>query len=133
MRSTDGTFIDHLADVLRHVAESDLDEQRRFDLAKTISFYCTLAAKATSEKIKTAIPKVFKGQEYLNMIEGIMDRTVIFCKVLKLAKQEAKSKVRSKPSWQFYRLSFIPCQIQSLVNSTSAPTRLLWIRWAFLS
>jgi hypothetical protein len=37
MRATDGTFIEQLPGVLRHVADADLDERQRLDLTKSIS------------------------------------------------------------------------------------------------
>ena len=77
LRATDGTFIDHLPNVLKHVAESDLNEPLRWDLTKTISIYYTLTAKATSDQLAQGISTVFKGQEYIKMIEEIKDSYIL--------------------------------------------------------
>ena len=92
MRATDGTFIDHLSSVFKHVAESSLDEQGRFDLTKTISFYCTWAAKAQPEMINQAISNVFREQEYQKMIEEISNSLILEG----IAIGEARGKVEGK-------------------------------------
>ena len=71
LRATDGTFIDHLPNVLRHVADAGLNEYLRLDMTRTISSYCTWSAHATSEQINRAITTVFKGQEGINMAEAV--------------------------------------------------------------
>jgi hypothetical protein len=77
MRATDGTFAAHLPDVLRRVAESDLDEHRRLDLARNIVFYSSLTAQTTEEQIANAITIAFKGQEAINMIETIKNNSIL--------------------------------------------------------
>ncbi|MCL2624363.1 MAG: Rpn family recombination-promoting nuclease/putative transposase, partial [Planctomycetaceae bacterium] len=71
MRATDGTFIDHLPNVLQHVADAGQNEHLRLDMTRTISSYCTWAAQATAEQINRAITTVFKGQEGINMAEAV--------------------------------------------------------------
>jgi len=71
LRATDGTFVDHLPSVLKHVADAGLNEHLRLDMTRTISSYCTWSAHATSEQINKAITTVFKGQEGINMAEAV--------------------------------------------------------------
>jgi hypothetical protein len=96
LRATDGTFIDHLPNVLRHVAESDLNEPLRWDLTKTISIYYSLTAKATSDQLAQGISTVFKGQEYIKMIEEIKDTYILEGIEIGEARGEARGELKGK-------------------------------------
>ena len=95
MRATDGTFIEHLSDILKHVAEADLNESLRLSLTKTISTYCTWTARATSEQIINAISTVFRGQEYIKMIEEINNSFILEGIAIGEARGEAKGKINA--------------------------------------
>ena len=96
MRATDGTFIEHLSDVFRHVAESGLDERRRLDLTRCVASYCTWGAQATSEQIIDAITTVFKKQECLTMIEMIKDKYILEGFEMGKAQGEARGEARGE-------------------------------------
>jgi hypothetical protein len=98
MRATDGTFIEHLPEVLIHVAEADLDERLRLDLTQSISSYCTLVAQATSEQSINAITTVFKGKECFNMIETIKNNFVLEGIAIGEARGEARGIAIGKES-----------------------------------
>ena len=96
LRATDGTFIDHLPNVLRHVAESNLNEPLRWDLIKTISIYYSLTAKATSDQLAQGISTVFKGQEYIKMIEEIKDSYILEGIAIGKIEGEARGETRGE-------------------------------------
>ena len=77
MRATDGTFIEHLPGIFKHVAESSLGEPQRLGLTQNISSYCTYSAQADSDQIINAITNVFQGKEMQHMIETIKNEFVL--------------------------------------------------------
>ena len=117
MRATDGTFIDHLPSVLKHVAESDLNESLRFSLTKTISIYYTLTAKATSEQLAQAISTVYKGQEYIKMIDEIKDSYILEGIEIGEARGQLKEKVKDISKLLQIRFNQVPDEIANELNS----------------
>ena len=129
MRATDGTFIDHLPSILKHVAESDLNEPLRFGLTKTISIYYTLTAKATSDQLAEAISTVFKGQEYIKMIEEIKDRYILEGIEIGEARGEVRGELkgRIRDILALLRTKFnppIPDEVVIELNKRTDPTAL---------
>jgi len=96
MRTTDGTFVAHLPDILRQVTESDLDEYRRQDLGINIAFYGIWTAQATKEQIDKAITNVYKYEEAIKMIETIKHSTLLEGIEIGEARGEARGEERGR-------------------------------------
>ena len=124
LRATDGTFIDHLPNVLRHVAESDLNEPIRWDLTKTISTYYTLTAKATSDQLAQGISTVFKGQEYIKMIEEIKDSYILEGIEIGEARGQLKEKIKDILALLQFRFVQVPEDIAVELNKRTDLTAL---------
>jgi len=124
MRATDGTFIDHLPGVLQHVAESDLNEHLRWDLTKTIATYYSLTAKATSDQLAQGISTVFKGQEYMKMIEEIKDTYILEGIEIGEAQGELKGKVQAILALLRTNFNPIPDEIIGELYKRTDPTAL---------
>ena len=120
MRATDGTFIDHLSGVLQRVVKSDLNEHLQFDLAKTISIYYSLTAKATAEQLAQAVSTVFKGPEYIKMIEEIKD-----CYILEgIEIGELKGRIKDILALLQFRFAQVPDEIAIELNKRTDLTAL---------
>jgi len=117
MRATDGTFIEHLPNVYRHVAESDLDERRRLDLTRTISSYCALATPVTAEQIIQAITTTFRKQEYLDMIETVRNEFVLQGYEIGKAQGELKRSIHAILKLLRIRFDWVPVSIEEELNS----------------
>ena len=124
MRATDGTFIDHLPNVLKHVAESDLNKPLQWGLIKTISIYFTLTAKATSDQLAQGISTVFKGQEYIKMIEEIKDSYILEGIEIGEARGELKGKVQAILALLRTNFNPIPDEIIGELNKRTDATAL---------
>ena len=132
MRATDGTFIDHLSSVLNRVIESDLNEPLQWSLIKTISVYYSLTAKATSEQLAQAISTVFKGQEYIKMIEEIKDSYILEgieigeAKGIEIgeARGELKGKVEAILTFLRAKFQYVPDEIVTELNKRTDVTAL---------
>ncbi|MCL2118834.1 MAG: Rpn family recombination-promoting nuclease/putative transposase [Planctomycetaceae bacterium] len=128
LRATDGTFIDHLPNVLRHVAESNLNEPLRWDLTKTISIYYTLTAKATSDQLAQGISTVFKGQEYIKMIEEIKDSYILegieIGEALGEVRGELKGKIQTILTFLHAKFHHVPDEVVIELNKRTDPTAL---------
>jgi len=96
MRATDGTFIAHLPGVFTHIAEADLEECLRLDLAQSVSSYCTLTTPVTSKQIINAISTVFRGKECFNMIETIKNEIFLEGFASGEVRGEARGEARGK-------------------------------------
>ena len=124
MRATDGTFVDHLPSVLKHVADAGLNEHLRLDMTRTISSYCTWSAHATSEQINRAITTVFKGQEGINMAEAVQKS--IIQEGIEIGKLEGKlegkiegkieEKIKDILKLMQFRFNHIPSEIADELN-----------------
>jgi len=124
MRATDGTFIDHLPDVLRHVAEADLSKAQRLDLTKTIASYFTLTTKATSEQLAMSISSVFRNQEFLEMYEGVNDKYILEGIEIGRAQGEAKGEIKAILALLRTRYNPIPDDIIIELSRRTDPTAL---------
>jgi hypothetical protein len=124
MRATDGTFIDHLPSVLKHVTDSDLNEPLRWNLTKTISVYYTFTAKATSEQLAQGIATVFKGQEYIRMIEEIKGSYIL--EGIEIGETQWGLKYRIQDILTFLRAKFqyVPDEIVTELNKRTDLTAL---------
>ena len=120
LRATDGTFIDHLPNVLQHVAESDLNEPLRWDLTKTISIYYSLTAKATSDQLAQGISTVFKGQEYMKMIEEIKDSYILEG----IGIGELKCRIQDILTFLRAKFQHVPDEIVTALNKRTDATAL---------
>ncbi|MDR2705088.1 MAG: Rpn family recombination-promoting nuclease/putative transposase [Planctomycetaceae bacterium] len=70
-RATDGTFTDHLDEILKQIKDANLNKQQTLDLTTSITRYCTWTNHITSEEIVQSITKVFNGTEGLEMATTI--------------------------------------------------------------
>jgi hypothetical protein len=66
-RATDGTFGDHLCDVLQQIKAADLVRQQTLDLTTSITRYCIWTSDLNSDEVVQSITKVFTGTEGLEM------------------------------------------------------------------
>jgi len=124
LRATDGTFIDHLPSVLNHVAESDLNEPLRWSLTKIISIYYTLTAKATSEQLAQAISTVFKGQEYIKMIEEIKDSYILEGIEIGETRWGLKYRIQDIQTFLRAKFQYVPDDIVTELNKRTDPIAL---------
>jgi hypothetical protein len=117
MRATDGTFIDHLPGVLKHVAEAGINEHLRLDMTRTISSYCTWSANATSDQINKAITTVFKGQEGINMAEVVQKSIIQEGIEIGEARGRIEEKIKDILKLVQLRVNQIPDEIVDELNS----------------
>ncbi|MDR0703716.1 MAG: hypothetical protein LBF88_01880, partial [Planctomycetaceae bacterium] len=66
-RATDGTFGDHLCNVLQQVKTANLVRQQTLDLTTNITRYCIWTSSLNSDEVVQSITKVFTGTEGLEM------------------------------------------------------------------
>ncbi|MDR2117512.1 MAG: Rpn family recombination-promoting nuclease/putative transposase [Planctomycetaceae bacterium] len=70
-RATDGTFGNHLSEILEHVKKASLNKQQTIDLTTSITQYCTWTHHLTSEEVVQSIKNVFNGTEGIKMATTI--------------------------------------------------------------
>jgi hypothetical protein len=124
LRATDGTFVDHLPSVLKHVADAGQNEHLRLDMTRTISSYCTWSAHATSEQINRAITTVFKGQEGINMAEAVQKSIIQEGIEIGEARGELKGKIQTILTFLRAKFQYVPDEVIIELNRRTDPTAL---------
>jgi hypothetical protein len=98
-RATDGTFGDHICDVLQHVKTANLVRQQTLDLTTSITRYCTWTSNLDSDEIVQSITKVFPGTEGLEMEttikKGFIQEAIEIGEARGIAKGRASGKLET--------------------------------------
>jgi len=124
MRATDGTFIDHFPSILQRVVGADLNEHLQWDLSKTISIYYSLTAKATAEQLAQAISTVFKGQEYIKMIEEIKDSYILEGIEIGETRGELKCRIKDILTSLRAKFQYVPDEVVVALDKRTDATAL---------
>jgi len=118
-RAFDGTFVDHLEDVLKRLGSVPIDE-RIEDLIVSICAYGVLVSDVTEEQIDKAISNTIQGPKGIQMAETA--RQSIWQKGVEKGKVEGK--VEAIMTVLFTRFKSVPVHVAESLGSMSDLTAL---------
>lgn len=132
MRATDGTFNEHLPEIMQKIARSNLSESGRYDLTRTVAVYSTWTAGTSSQEIVDAISTAFKEQEGIKMTK-IIQKTLLQEGIEigekrgeKRGKAEGKAEAKAEAILVVLRVRFkrVSVKVSEAVRQMSDPTAL---------